>query len=49
MLGEAAICLAQEGATLPVAGGCWTPSTAFGELLIERLQEHADVSFVLED
>jgi short subunit dehydrogenase-like uncharacterized protein len=32
-----------------VPGGCWTPATAFGELLIERLQEHADLRFMLED
>jgi short subunit dehydrogenase-like uncharacterized protein len=48
MLGEAAICLALEDAVLPVAGGCWTPSTACGELLIGRLQEHADIGFALE-
>lgn len=49
MLGEAAICLALDGERLPVGGGSWTPATAFGELLIERLAEAADVYFVLED
>lgn len=49
MLGEAAICLALEDKRLPVGGGSWTPATAFGELLIERLAEHADVSFSLKD
>lgn len=47
MLGEAAICLALDD--LPVAGGSWTPATAFGDLLLERLPAHADVRFVLED
>ena len=47
MLGEAAICLALED--LPVGGGCWTPATAFGDLMIERLQAHADIRFSLED
>ncbi len=49
MLGEAAICLALDGERLPVGGGSWTPATAFGELLIERLAEAADVYFVLDD
>lgn len=49
MLGEAAICLALDGERLPVSGGSWTPATAFGELLIERLAESADIDFVLED
>jgi short subunit dehydrogenase-like uncharacterized protein len=45
MLGEAAICLALDAARLPVGGGSWTPATAFGELLIERLAKGADVEF----
>jgi short subunit dehydrogenase-like uncharacterized protein len=49
MLGEAAMCLALDGDTLPVAGGSWTPATAFGTLLIERLAEGADVRFTIED
>jgi len=49
MLGEAAICLALDGDKLPVAGGSWTPATAFGELLIERLAEGADVRFTVDD
>jgi len=49
MLGEAAMCLALEEARLPVGGGSWTPATAFGELLNERLGEHADISFSLKD
>lgn len=49
MLGEAAICLAGEDPGLALAGGCWTPATACGETLIERLQAHADISFSIED
>jgi short subunit dehydrogenase-like uncharacterized protein len=49
MLGEAAICLALDGDSLPVGGGSWTPATAFGELLIERLGGHADIRFAIED
>ena len=49
MLAEAAMCLALDGARLPVAGGSWTPATAFGELLIERLAEGADVRFSVVD
>jgi short subunit dehydrogenase-like uncharacterized protein len=49
MLGEAAICLALDGDKLPVAGGSWTPATAFGALLIERLAEGADVRFTIDD
>ena len=49
MLGEAAICLALDGDKLPVAGGSWTPATAFGTLLIGRLAEGADVRFTIDD
>ena len=28
-----------------VSGGFWTPATAFGDLLIERLTEHAGLTF----
>jgi short subunit dehydrogenase-like uncharacterized protein len=46
MLGEAAVALLSLGG---VGGGFWTPSTAFGEFLIEPLQEHAGLTFeVLE-
>jgi len=49
MLAEAAMCLALDGDRLPAAGGSWTPATAFGELLIERLAGGADVVFAIED
>jgi short subunit dehydrogenase-like uncharacterized protein len=49
MLGEAAMCLALDGDRLPVAGGSWTPATAFGELLWPRLARHAEVHFTIDD
>jgi short subunit dehydrogenase-like uncharacterized protein len=48
MLAEAAMCLALEDERLPVAGGSWTPATAFGERLIAPLAEHADIRFVID-
>lgn len=49
MISEAAICLS----TLPKEskdGGFWTPSTAFGNILIDRLTTNAGLTFeVLED
>jgi short subunit dehydrogenase-like uncharacterized protein len=48
MLGEAAACLAQDGDSLEVGGGSWTPASAFGGVLIERLREHAGMTFELE-
>lgn len=49
MLGEAAMCLALDGADLPVGGGSWTPATAFGAHLIGRLERHADIRFTVDD
>ena len=43
MLSQAAICLAQDVDDLK--GGFWTPSTAMGTPLIERLSQHASVTF----
>ena len=47
MLGEAAVCLAQDDLDAP--GGFWTPASALGEPLLARLQENAGVTFTLED
>ena len=49
MLGEAAMCLALEDKRLPTGGGSWTPATAFGDVLIERLDHGADVRFLVKD
>lgn len=46
MLGEAAVCLASD--ELDVAGGSWTPASAMGQSLIDRLQARAGLSFQME-
>lgn len=45
MLGEAAVCLAQDIQKEDKAGGFWTPATAMGDKLIDRLIEHAGCKF----
>ncbi len=46
MLAESAVCLARN--ELDVAGGFWTPASAMGTQLLDRLQKNAGVSFELE-
>ena len=43
MLAEAAICLAKDD--LPKGGGVLTPSTAMGDALLKRLEDHAGLTF----
>jgi short subunit dehydrogenase-like uncharacterized protein len=43
MLGEAALCLAQD--EVAVGGGIWTPASALARHLLPRLEEHAGLSF----
>jgi short subunit dehydrogenase-like uncharacterized protein len=43
MLGESAVCLARD--EHKVAGGFWTPASAMGEHLIQRLQDNAGLDF----
>lgn len=43
MLGESAVCLVRDIGDKP--GGFWTPSTAMGDVLIERLNARAGLSF----
>ena len=45
MLAQSALCLAQDVSQDAVAGGFWTPATAMGDKLIQRLEEHAGLSF----
>lgn len=45
MLSECAVCLAQDD--LPVGGGFWTPASAMGDALLERLPANAGVTFEL--
>ena len=46
MLGESAVCLARD--ELSVGGGFWTPASAMGEPLLERLQAKAGLGFSIE-
>ena len=48
MLGQAAVCLAQDVDKAAKAGGFWTPATIFGDRLISRLSTRSGVSFELE-
>lgn len=45
MLGESALCLAQDRERTRTEGGFWTPSTAMDGALRERLQQHAGLTF----
>lgn len=52
ILGQAGICLAQDFSRSAFsksakAGGFWTPSTMFGEILIERLVNYAGLTFAV--
>ncbi len=47
MLSQAGICLAKDPALQETPGGFWTPATLFGRHLIERLCEHAGMTFKL--
>ncbi|MDE0840741.1 MAG: saccharopine dehydrogenase NADP-binding domain-containing protein [Porticoccaceae bacterium] len=44
MLAQSALCLL-ETPREKTAGGFWTPATAMGDALIERLQQHAGITF----
>ena len=47
MLAQAALCLAQD--SLSVGGGIWTPASAMGDALLQRLPG-VDIHFkVVED
>jgi short subunit dehydrogenase-like uncharacterized protein len=47
MIGEAAACLLQDATGTP--GGIWTPASAMGAPLIQRLSTHAGLSFTFEN
>lgn len=47
MLAESAVCLAKDA--LSVGGGMWTPASAMGTTLIERLRAKAGLTFELID
>jgi len=47
MLAESGVCLALDA--LKVGGGFWTPASAMGDALLERLQNNAGISFSIKD
>jgi short subunit dehydrogenase-like uncharacterized protein len=49
ILGQAAACLALATSKSDLRGGIWTPATAFGDVLIERLEKHAGLRFEVLD
>jgi short subunit dehydrogenase-like uncharacterized protein len=48
MLGQSAVCLVEDIAKEDKSGGFWTPASIFGDKIIERLEEHAGVTFSIE-
>ena len=46
MIAESAMCLLQDATATP--GGIWTPASAMGAALIQRLQAHAGLTFEVE-
>jgi saccharopine dehydrogenase (NAD+, L-glutamate forming) len=48
MLGEAALLLTEDERRGQGSGGFHTPATAFGDALIEALQEHAGLTFDID-
>ncbi len=49
MLAQAGICLAQDIPKSGLKGGFWTSATAMGDKLIDRLEKHAGLTFILDD
>jgi short subunit dehydrogenase-like uncharacterized protein len=49
MIGETAVALARDLGPDDCPGGIWTPSTALGERLLDRLQRHAGLKFEVVD
>ena len=46
MIAESAMCLLQDATATP--GGIWTPASAMGQRLTDRLQAHAGLTFAVE-
>jgi short subunit dehydrogenase-like uncharacterized protein len=44
IMSQAAVCLAQD-VDAKIEGGFWTPATLMGDTLLERLQQHAGLTF----
>lgn len=49
MLAESAVCLLNDIPEHETGGGFWTPSTAMGEKLIQRLVSNAGLSFKIQE
>ncbi|MEM9121905.1 MAG: saccharopine dehydrogenase NADP-binding domain-containing protein [Pseudomonadota bacterium] len=49
MLGEAAASMAQDISKDALAGGYWTPASAMGMALVERLRAHSGMTFEIVD
>jgi short subunit dehydrogenase-like uncharacterized protein len=49
MLVECALCLAEDSERIAVGGGFWTPASAMGDLLLERLPSHAGLTFEIAE
>lgn len=49
MLAQAGICLAHDIPKEALKGGSWTPATAMGDTLIDRLEKHAGLEFALDE
>ena len=49
ILGEAGACLAQDVSSTEPGGGFWTPATALGDALRERLEQHTGLTFEIID
>ncbi len=48
MLAQSALCLLHEADRSVTAGGVWTPGAAMGMLLVQRLREHAGLTFEID-
>jgi short subunit dehydrogenase-like uncharacterized protein len=48
MLAQSALCLLHEADRSVTSGGVWTPGAAMGMLLVQRLREHAGLTFEIE-
>ncbi|MFT6810752.1 MAG: short subunit dehydrogenase-like uncharacterized protein [Saprospiraceae bacterium] len=49
MLGESAVCLALDRDKTNLEGGVTTPSIAMGNVLLQRLQDNAGLTFTIKD
>jgi short subunit dehydrogenase-like uncharacterized protein len=49
MFGEAALCLARDIPKSDVPGGFWTPASAMGRPLVDRLVAHSGLTFEIMD